>query len=160
MQKAFTLIEVLVVVLIIGILSAIALPQYRLSVLRARYVQLTTSVASVKTAILSYHLANGVYPTTWEELDVSLPGTINGSDLMGTTYLCRIYTNAPYMADSLFCYLYQNNTQRTLAYRWIYPPNGRTYCEASLTDALENQVCKSMGGELVQTDSRNIYQLP
>ena len=159
-KRAFTLIELLVVVLIIGILSAIALPQYRLAVLKARYTQLMTSVASIKTAIIAYHLANNTYPTTWEDLDISLPGTINGNELVADTYTCIIYTDNPNMANSLTCRLRTNNTTRILAYRWMYPPDNKNKCEASLSDNIENQVCKSLGGILEQTDSRNVYILP
>ena len=58
----FTLIELLVVVLIIGILSAIALPQYRLAVEKARAAQAIVNVRSLADSVERYWLANGEYP--------------------------------------------------------------------------------------------------
>lgn len=48
--KGFTLIEMLVVVLIVGILASIGVPQYQRAVIRARYVKLMPVVKAVKNA--------------------------------------------------------------------------------------------------------------
>lgn len=69
----FTLIELLVVVLIIGILTAIALPQYEISAEKARASQALTTLRTLKDALERQWLAKGVFPTTLEELDISIP---------------------------------------------------------------------------------------
>ena len=71
-NKGFTLIELLVVVLIIGILAAIAVPQYQKSVGRSRVAKVLPLLRSVMQAQDAYYLANGVYSTNLDELDISV----------------------------------------------------------------------------------------
>ena len=56
--KGFTLIELLVVVLIIGILAAIALPQYNKTVERARAAEAVTRISQLEKAIDLWKLTN------------------------------------------------------------------------------------------------------
>ena len=70
----FTLIELLVVVLIIGILAAVALPQYQKAVEKSRGVQALTLLRSFGPAIQHYWVASGTYPTSFDDLDVELSG--------------------------------------------------------------------------------------
>ena len=71
MKKGFTLIELLVVVLIIGILSAVALPQYQKAVIKSRTAEMQTMTKALSTAQFAYIMANGTYPTSMDELDIS-----------------------------------------------------------------------------------------
>lgn len=59
-KKGFTLVELLVVVLIIGILSSVAVAQYRRAVRKARLAQLDVLMDTVKKSVDLYLLNNGM----------------------------------------------------------------------------------------------------
>ena len=69
----FTLIELLVVVLIIGILAAVAVPQYQKAVHKARLVEAFTLGKHFKDAEEVYFMSNGEYTDSFEELGVDFP---------------------------------------------------------------------------------------
>ncbi|WP_432634178.1 type IV pilin protein [Candidatus Avelusimicrobium sp.] len=74
----FTLIELLVVVLIIGILAAVAVPQYTRAVEKALVSEAKVLLKALLDAEDAYVLATGEPCGTWnlEDLDITLPGTI------------------------------------------------------------------------------------
>ncbi|MFA5351498.1 MAG: prepilin-type N-terminal cleavage/methylation domain-containing protein [Candidatus Omnitrophota bacterium] len=61
-RKAFTLIELIIVVVIIGILALVAIPRYFANVDKAKRSQAFATMDVIRQALLGYYAINGVYP--------------------------------------------------------------------------------------------------
>ena len=94
-NQAFTLIEILVAVLIIGILAAVAVPKYQEVVEKSIMQEAIINVRKIANANDAFYLQNGRYANGFEmdKLDISIPGTLpyidgNGHHKMAirTTY--------------------------------------------------------------------------
>ena len=77
-QKGFTLIELMVVVAIIGVLSAIAIPQYQNYVARAQVAEGFSLLGSGKMAVAEYYNENGSFPANNATARLGAANTIIG----------------------------------------------------------------------------------
>lgn len=78
MQKGFTLIELMIVVAIIGILAAVAIPAYQDYVVKAKLAKVATTVDPIKLAVAMYIQENGAPPvaaSNWASLGFSTAPT-------------------------------------------------------------------------------------
>ncbi len=152
-NNGFTLIELLVVVLIIGILAAVALPQYRKTVMKTRYMQLKISAENLKLAQMAFFLANGDYTEDLQNLDISLSGgqidTSDSSKYVWPWGFCTAtFDDNKHPQINIVC----QNTDINLAYRLSMNPNKQVrdcyvYGSAKEEDfPIQNKVCQNETG--------------
>ena len=78
LRRAFTLVEILLVVVIIGILAALVIPRIAGSSERARVTAATTDInGGIKSALGQYEVDNGFYPKSLQDL-ITQPGNAKG----------------------------------------------------------------------------------
>jgi type IV pilus assembly protein PilA len=92
-QKGFTLIELMIVVAIIGILAAVAIPQYQDYTVKAKLSKVQSTLAPVKTAVALYFQEQGGFPAAadnWTSLGIggtgpTLPNELSAISIAANT---------------------------------------------------------------------------
>ena len=98
-QQGFTLIELMIVVAIIGILAAIAIPAYQDYTIRAQVSEGLNLAAGAKAAVTEFYQDQGRYPANQSEAGLANATSINGNYVSqvavtaGTGVLSVTYSN-------------------------------------------------------------------
>ncbi len=147
-KKGFTLVEMLVVVLIIGILAAIALPQYTRAVDRAKYSGLMNIARAMAEANERYYMVHDRYSTNIDELDVDIPAnSISGSKAYFDWGYCQLFNQGEAICydmvrlRNIYTVYYQNSSYGTTKKNHIYCAADTTYGD----DSRYVRLCKSYG---------------
>ena len=111
-QKGFTLIELMIVVAIIGILAAIAIPQYQNYVAGAQVAEAFSLASGAKVAVTEYLNTNGTFPADNSEAGLPDPDDINGKYIKSVTIFCN--SCAELSIDAVF----RDTAHKNLAGGW------------------------------------------
>jgi len=84
-QKGFTLIELMIVIAIIGILAAIAIPQYQNYTIRTQVSEGTNLASAAKTGVAEYVNFNGSFPASNSDAGVPPASDISGNHVDSVT---------------------------------------------------------------------------
>ena len=136
-SKGFTLLELLVVVLIIGILASIALPQYQKSVEKARVMEAIWNIKAIEESVERYKLANGNLQETVSFDDVS-DIELSGGEWNDDSYYTKYFQYYIEIQGDLYMEVYRKDYKYILL---LNNDSGARRCFSQATD-IGRYICK------------------
>ncbi len=145
----FTLVELLVVVLIIGILVAVGLPQYQKVVMKSRFASLMLTARTLAYAEKLYYQEHGTYTTDLSLLDITPLATT--SDIQ-----FRVWISANGKSGVI---IGQYRNPGVLQYLHNFGESVVQECRARGTNAVAVAVCEGYGPYVNTYDSYRAYTI-
>ena len=159
-KQGFTLLELLVVILIIGILAAIALPQYKMAVTKAKVASILPIMRRWKDALTEWNLQHGTYLREDEshpdasDLGANWPSNFGDGTSFADDYWTDCIANELGTGD-VFCW-HDTSDGVFMISMFQYDDPDCEVCRNKImcfADGEEgNKVCKVLGGKSVETD--------
>ena len=143
MNKGFTLLELLVVVMIMGLLTSFAIPQYTRSVRRAEMLEGMSQGKTIFDSALRYKSANGSMPSYFNELDIGFAGLNTASSSMTEgNFTYQLLTDGVKIVSNVGGY-YLKMQIPTVSNSGVSVP---VYCCPTNGDKNGTWLCKSVSG--------------
>lgn len=145
-KKGFTLIEMLIVVLIIAILAAIALPYYDKAILKAETRGVLVNLKAIGEAQRRHYLATGSYTTNKSDLDIEI------------SYPTGRFFESYYNFNSKYAEVRGSYKGTRFYIAYYYSPNmDYVFCAAQTGNSEANKICQIISGKSAP-DAANLGQ--
>ena len=164
-QKGFTLIEVLVTIIIVGILASVALPIYTRAIERSRALEAMSNIKAINDAIYMYHADKQRCPERFSQLvsSITLDPTVPNNTLSNKEVYTKFFSfklnakNVPYVPGTNNCKGVLAKRRNGGGYKYgIYNPykavEGKAFAlactplsDAGVDTAKSIAICESLG---------------
>lgn len=148
----FTLIELLAVVLMIGILTSVALPQYRKSVQRAEAMEALVNLKSLFDSAKRYRSANSAAPTKLNGLDISFFDADNEN---ASTFNMGKYQYT-FASDKITASRLNGNYRFNMYYKHGTLGRDALTCQITSTGGKYDWICEALGYDNLGSNEYNM----